>query len=92
MSVTDDLLRNAAAYANVFERGRLPRPPAMKLAVVTCMDSRINPFSLLNLREGDAHMIRNAGGIITDEEIRSLASYVQGLHARAPTAQATAAR
>ena len=73
MSVTDDLLRNAAAYANVFERGRLPRPPAMKLAVVTCMDSRINPFSLLNLREGDAHMIRNAGGVITDDEIRSLA-------------------
>ena len=73
MSVTDDLLRNAAAYANVFERGRLPRPPAMKLAVVTCMDSRINPFSLLNLREGDAHMIRNAGGVITDGEIRSLA-------------------
>lgn len=73
MSVTDDLLRNAAAYANVFERGRLPRPPAMKLAVVTCMDSRINPFSLLNLREGDAHMIRNAGGVITAGEIRSLA-------------------
>ena len=73
MSVTDDLLRNAAAYANVFERGRLPRPPAMKLAVVTCMDSRINPFSLLNLREGDAHMIRNAGGVITDDVLRSLA-------------------
>ena len=73
MSVTDDLLRNAAGYANVFERGRLPRPPAMKLAIVTCMDSRINPFALLNLREGDAHMIRNAGGVITDGEIRSLA-------------------
>ena len=73
MSVTDDLLRNAAAYANVFERGRLPRPPAMKLAIVTCMDARINPFAMLNLREGDAHMIRNAGGVITDGEIRSLA-------------------
>lgn len=69
----DDLIRNAEAYASGFDRGRLERPPRRRLAVVTCMDSRINLFLLLGLREGDAHVIRNAGGVITDDEIRSLA-------------------
>jgi carbonic anhydrase len=69
----DDLLANAGAYEWSFDRGRLQRPPKRKLAVVTCMDSRINLFSLLGLHEGDAHIIRNAGGVITDGEIRSLA-------------------
>jgi carbonic anhydrase len=69
----DDLIRNAAAYAAGFDRGRLERPPRRKLAVITCMDARINLFSLLGLREGDAHIIRNAGGVITEDEIRSLA-------------------
>jgi carbonic anhydrase len=69
----DDLIRNAEAYASGFDRGRLERPPKRRLAVITCMDARINLFSLLGLREGDAHIIRNAGGVITEDEIRSLA-------------------
>ncbi len=73
MPDNDDLIRNAAQYAAGFDRGRLERPPRRGLAVVTCMDARINLFSLLGLREGDAHIIRNAGGVITDDEIRSLA-------------------
>jgi carbonic anhydrase len=73
MSVTDDLLGNAEAYAEGFDKGDLPMPPARKIAIVACMDARLNPYSLLGLQEGDAHMIRNAGGVITDAEIRSLA-------------------
>ncbi len=73
MSATDDLLRNAEAYAETFERGELPLPPAKKVAVVACMDARIVPSQLLGLEEGDAHVIRNAGGVVSDEEIRSLA-------------------
>ena len=73
MPDNDDLIRNAEAYAAGFDRGRLERPPRRRLAVITCMDARINLFSLLGLREGDAHIIRNAGGVITDGEIRSLA-------------------
>jgi carbonic anhydrase len=73
MSVTDELLRNAEAYAERFDKGDLPLPPARKLAVVACMDARLNPYGLLGLSEGDAHVIRNAGGVITDDEIRSLA-------------------
>jgi carbonic anhydrase len=73
VGVADELLLNARSYHRTFDRGRLPRPPARGLAIVTCMDARINPFSILGLREGDAHMIRNAGGVITDDEIRSLA-------------------
>jgi carbonic anhydrase len=69
----DDLVHSAEAYAAVFDRGRLQRPPRRKLVVVTCMDARIDPHGLLGLREGDAHVIRNAGGVITDDEIRSLA-------------------
>ena len=64
----DDLVRSAEAYASVFDRAKLQRPPRRKLAIVTCMDSRIDPFGLLGLHQGDAHMIRNAGGVITDDE------------------------
>src|SRR3569833_3770176 len=73
MSTTDELLRNAEAYAESFDKADLPIPPARKVAIVACMDARLNPYSLLGLQEGDAHIIRNAGGVITDDEIRSLA-------------------
>jgi carbonic anhydrase len=72
MSVTDELLQNAEKYAADFDRGSLPLPPAKRVAVVACMDARLNPYGLLGLSEGDAHVIRNAGGVITDDEIRSL--------------------
>ena len=73
MAVIDQLLENAETYADAFDRGDLPLPPARKVAVVACMDARLNPYGLLGLNEGDAHVIRNAGGVITDDEIRSLA-------------------
>lgn len=73
MSTTDELLKNAQAYAASFDKGELPLPPARRVAVVACMDARLNPYGLLGLREGDAHVIRNAGGVITEDEIRSLA-------------------
>ncbi|WP_027005161.1 beta-class carbonic anhydrase [Conexibacter woesei] len=73
MSVTDELLRNAEDYAARFDKGGLPLPPAKKVAIVACMDARLDPQALLGLSEGDAHVIRNAGGVITDDEIRSLA-------------------
>jgi carbonic anhydrase len=73
MSSTDELLRNNEAYATNFDKGDLPLPPAKKVAVVACMDARVNPFGILGLQEGDAHVIRNAGGVVTDDEIRSLA-------------------
>jgi carbonic anhydrase len=73
MSVTDELLRNNEAYAESFEKGDLPLPPAKGLAVVACMDARLDVHKILGLEEGDAHVIRNAGGVITDDEIRSLA-------------------
>jgi carbonic anhydrase len=73
MSVTDELLANAARYAASFDKGNLPLPPARKVAVVACMDARLNPYGLLGLTEGDAHVIRNAGGVITADEVRSLA-------------------
>jgi carbonic anhydrase len=73
MSATDELLENAALYADSFDRGDLPIPPAKGVAVVACMDARLNVYALLGLNEGDAHVIRNAGGVITDDEIRSLA-------------------
>jgi carbonic anhydrase len=72
MSVTDELLANADSYAASFDKGDLPLPPARKIAIVACMDARLNPYGLLGLQEGDAHVIRNAGGVITDDEIRSL--------------------
>jgi len=73
MSVIDELLENAEAYAETFDKGGLPLPPARRVAIVACMDARLDPHALLGLHEGDAHVIRNAGGVITDDEIRSLA-------------------
>jgi carbonic anhydrase len=73
MSATDELLRNAEAYASSFDKGDLQTAPAKKVAVVACMDARLNPYGLLGLQEGDAHVIRNAGGVVTDDGIRSLA-------------------
>ena len=73
MSTTDQLLSNAERYAASFDKGELPLPPARKIAVLACMDARLNPYGLLGLKEGDAHVIRNAGGVVTDDEIRSLA-------------------
>ncbi|MDE3131336.1 MAG: carbonic anhydrase [Acidobacteriota bacterium] len=73
MSATDDLLRNAEQYAEGFAHGELPMPPAKHVAVIACMDARLNPYGLLGLGEGDAHVIRNAGGVVTDDAIRSLA-------------------
>ena len=73
MTVTDDLLQNAERYAESFNKGDLPLPPAKKVAVVACMDARLIPTRVLGLSEGDAHVIRNAGGVVTDDEIRSLA-------------------
>ena len=73
MSVTDELLQNAERYADEFDRGDLPLPPAKRVAVLACMDARLDPHRLLGLAEGDAHVIRNAGGVVTDDEIRSLA-------------------
>ena len=73
MSTTDELLANNEAYFQSFDKGDLPLPPAKKVAVVACMDARLNPYGALGLQEGDAHVIRNAGGVVTDDEIRSLA-------------------
>ena len=73
MSVTDELLRNNERYAESFDKGDLPIPPAKGVAVGACMDARLNVYGMLGLQEGDAHVIRNAGGVITDDEIRSLA-------------------
>ena len=72
MSVTDDLLANNARYAETFS-GPLPLPPAKQVAVLACMDARIDVYRVLGLNEGEAHVIRNAGGVVTDDEIRSLA-------------------
>ncbi len=72
MSVTDDLLRNNEEYARSFEKGDLPLPPARGVAVVACMDARLDVHKILGLEEGDAHVIRNAGGVVTDDEIRSI--------------------
>jgi carbonic anhydrase len=73
MSATDDLLANNETYAAAFDKGDLPVPPARKVAVVACMDARLHVSALLGLSEGDAHIIRNAGGVVTDDAIRSLA-------------------
>lgn len=73
MSVTDELIKNNESYAENFDKGDLPLPPARKVAVVACMDARLHPAKALGLDEGDAHIIRNAGGVVTDDEIRSLA-------------------
>jgi carbonic anhydrase len=73
MSATDDLLQNARAYAASFDKGEVPLLPVRKVAVLACMDSRMDLVGLLGLELGDAHMIRNAGGVVTDDAIRSLA-------------------
>jgi carbonic anhydrase len=73
MSVTDELLQNNERYAEGFDKGDLPLPPAKGVAVVACMDARLHVNKILGLEEGDAHIIRNAGGVVTDDEIRSLA-------------------
>jgi hypothetical protein len=72
MSVTDEYLRNNAAHAGQFS-GPLPLPPSKGTAVVACMDARLNVYGILGLNEGESHVIRNAGGVVTDDEIRSLA-------------------
>jgi carbonic anhydrase len=73
MTATDDLLRNNESYASGFDKADLPMPPGKKTAVVACMDARLDPARALGLEEGDAHVIRNAGGVVTDDAIRSLA-------------------
>ena len=73
MSVTDDLVRNNQSYAGSFKKGDLPLPPAKHVAVLACMDARLDVHKILGLQEGDAHVIRNAGGVATDDAIRSLA-------------------
>ncbi|HEX8857665.1 MAG TPA: carbonic anhydrase [Actinomycetes bacterium] len=72
MSVTDELLQRNEAYAQQFSTGSLAMPPARNIAVVACMDARLNVYGLLGLQEGEAHVIRNAGGVVTDDVIRSL--------------------
>jgi carbonic anhydrase len=72
MTVTDELLRNNAEFARSFSNGDLPMPPGRHLAVVACMDARLNVYALLGLREGEAHVIRNAGGVVSDDVLRSL--------------------
>jgi carbonic anhydrase len=73
MSTIDELLANNERYSQGFDKGELPLPPAKKIAILTCMDARLSPYVMLGLQEGDAHVIRNAGGVVTDDEIRSLA-------------------
>ena len=72
MTATDEYLANNARYAEGFS-GPLPMPPSAHVAVVACMDARLNVYGILGLGDGEAHVIRNAGGVITDDEIRSLA-------------------
>lgn len=72
MTVTDEYLQNNAAYAEQFS-GPLPLPPSKHVAVLACMDARLDVYRALGIKEGEAHVIRNAGGVVTDDEIRSLA-------------------
>jgi carbonic anhydrase len=72
MSVTDQLLDNNVVYARSFDQGDLPAPPRLRVAVVACMDARLDVNRILGLEAGDAHVIRNAGGAVTDDTIRSL--------------------
>jgi carbonic anhydrase len=72
MTVTDELLKNNAEFARTFDKGDLPMPPGKGLAVVACMDARLNVYALLGLEEGQAHVIRNAGGVVSDDALRSL--------------------
>jgi carbonic anhydrase len=72
MSAIDDSVCNNAGYAKGFAKGGLPMPPAKKIAILACMDARLETGAMLGLEEGDAHVIRNAGGVVTDDAIRSL--------------------
>jgi carbonic anhydrase len=72
MSSTSELVANNARYAAEFTKGDLPLPPAKKLTVLACMDARLDPARALGLEEGDAHVVRNAGGVATDDAIRSI--------------------
>jgi carbonic anhydrase len=72
MTVTDELLKNNAEFTRSFSKGDLPMPPGKGLAVVACMDARLNVYALLGLSEGEAHVIRNAGGVVSDDVLRSL--------------------
>jgi carbonic anhydrase len=72
MPVLEDIKSANEEYATEFDKGQLPMPPGRKLAVVTCMDARLDPAKFLGLEEGDAHVIRNAGGLVTDDVLRSL--------------------
>jgi len=73
MTVTDEFLEANRAYAAAFDKGQLPLPPGRQTAVLACMDARLDPARVLGLEEGDAHVIRNAGGVATPDAIRSLA-------------------
>jgi carbonic anhydrase len=73
MTATDKLVENSKRYEQGFDKGSLPLPPGKKVAVLACMDARLNPYGLFGLEEGDAHVIRNAGGVVDDDAIRSLA-------------------
>jgi len=73
MSATDEMLASNETYVSSFDKGELPMPPARRTAVVACMDARLNVYGMLGLSEGDAHVIRNAGGVVSDDVIRSLA-------------------
>ena len=73
MSATDELVANNETYAASFDKGGVASPPSRKVAVVACMDARLNVYRALGLAEGEAHVIRNAGGVVTDDAIRSLA-------------------
>ncbi len=72
MPVQDEVLEANRDYAESFSKGDLPIPPARRFAVVTCMDARLDPAKFLGLEEGDAHVIRNAGGVVSDDALRSL--------------------
>ena len=72
MSVIDELLENNARYADTFDKADVPLPPGRHLAIVACMDARLDPHRMLGLEEGDAHVIRNAGGVVSDDAIRSI--------------------
>src|SRR6266853_4286974 len=72
MSVTDELIHNNENYARSFKKGDLAMPPSRRVAVLACMDARLDTHKILGLEEGEAHVIRNAGGVATDDAIRSL--------------------
>jgi len=72
VTVIDELVRNNESYASSFDKGDLPLPPARRVAVLACMDARLDVHKILGLEEGAAHVIRNAGGVVTEDAIRSL--------------------